>query len=314
MPTKSNPAGGGGALKGDLLRGKIGSANTPPARQFQDALSAALDYAERRWAVFPCCPRSKHPAFRGGFKNGTSNPSTIRRWWLARPDYNVGVRTGIASGVWILDVDGDYGATSLVKLEVKHGPLPPTLTSVTAGGCHFWFVYEGPVPCSADERIGRGLHVRGEGGYVLAPPSLHPDGPTYHWTNNRPPALAPEWLVRLTRKPPPKPITSKIPPWPWSGSRSGNYGKAALEHEIAALANTLKGGRNHALNRASFSLHQLVASGELNAAEVQRRLLDAATANGLMSDPEDGPRAVEATIASGARAGLQHPRKRQGAS
>jgi hypothetical protein len=276
-------------------------------------LQNALNYAALGWAVFPCCPRSKLPAFRGGFKNGTSNPALIRRWWLARSDYNVGVATGAPSCVWILDVDGNDGATSLAKLEAAHAPLPETLISATADGCHFWFRYTSPIPCSADDRVGRGLHVRGDLGYVLAPPSTHPAGPVYCWLNKKSPAPAPDWLQRLTRKPPPRPITSKIPPWPWSGcSRSDAYGKAALELEIASLANTLPGGRNHALNRASFSLHQLVAGGELNAAEVQRRLLDAATANGLMSDPEDGPKSVKRTIASGARAGLMHPRNRRG--
>jgi hypothetical protein len=313
--SKSKPRrGNGGALDIRSLS-SYDPAHTPPARQFQDALSAALDYAARGWAVFPCLPRSKLPAFRGGFKNGISNPATIRRWWLARPDYNVGIRTGIASGVWVLDVDGDDGATALAVLEAKHGPLPETLISLTSNGCHFWFVCDSPVPCSADERIGRGLHVRGEGGYVLAPPSVHPDGPLYQWTNNRPLALAPHWLIALTRK---RPTISERALAAagirrYSESPSA-YANAALEREIASLANTLPGGRNHALNRASFSLHQLVAGGELDAAEVQRRLLDAASANGLMADPEDGPRSVQRTIASGARAGLQHPRNRRGAS
>jgi hypothetical protein len=288
-------------------------ANTPPARQVQGALNAAIDYAARGFAVFPCSPRSKHPALPGGFKNGTSNPALIRRWWLARPDYNIGIRTGIASGVWVLDVDGDDGATVLAALEAKHGPLPPTLISVTSEGCHFWFLYDCPIPCSADDRIGHGLDVRGEGGYVLAPPSLHPDGPTYRWTNDRPLALAPEWLVRRTRRPLPKPITSRIvrraPP-----SRADAYAQAALHNEIATLASTPPGGRNHALNRAAFSLYQLVAVGLLDAAVVRNRLREAATLNGLMSDPQDGPRSVERTIASGAHAGLQHPRKRRGAS
>jgi hypothetical protein len=254
-------------------------------------------------------PRSKHPAFPGGFKNATTNPATIRRWWLARPDYNIGIATGVASGVWVFDVDGDAGATSLALLEAEHGPLPDTLISVTADGCHFWFRYTSPVSCSADNRIGRGLHVRGDGGYAMAPPSVHPDGPVYRWMNGRSPAIAPDWLVGLTRKPTPKPITCKIA-LPTRPVCTDAYGKAALEHEIAALANTLKGGRNAALNRASFSLHQLVAGGELNGAEVHARLIGAAIANGLMSDPEDGPLSVQKTIASGARAGLQHPRRR----
>jgi hypothetical protein len=86
------------------------------------------------------------------------------------------------------------------------------------------------------------------------------------------------------------------------------YGRAALDSEIKTLANT-PGARNHALNGASFSLHRLVAGGELDAAEVVRELIGAATANGLVE--EDGLRAVERTIASGARAGLQRPRSRK---
>jgi hypothetical protein len=316
MSNISNPADGiGGALKADLLTGKIASANTKPPRQFQDALSAAIDYAARGLAVFPCLPRSKHPVFPGGFKNGTSNPATIRRWWLARADYNIGIRTGIASGFWVLDVDGDHGAAALAALEAKHGPLPDTLTSVTSNGCHLWFCYSCPIPSSAD-RIARGLDVRGEGGYVLAPPSVHPDGLVYRWTNNRPLAVAPDWLVRLTQKPKPtisRRALSALGARRTVGVGSGSaYGRAALEYEITALANTLPGGRNHALNRAAFNLHQLVAVGELDGTEVCNRLLAAATANGLLTD--DGPKSVALTIASGARAGLQHPRRRRGTS
>ena len=272
--------------------------------------TAALDYAARRIAVFPCLPRSKHPAFPGSFKNATTNPATIHRWWLARPDYNIGVATGIVSGLWVLDADGAIGTTALAELEAKYGPLPDTLISVTSEGCHFWFRYTGPIPCSVG-RIGPGLDVRGDGGYVLAPPSVHPDGLRYRWTNNRPLAVAPDWLVALTRKPVPKPITSKIS-LPARPRGSDTYGKAALDYEVAELANTLKGGRNHALNRASFRLHQLVAGGELDSHEVRTRLIEAATDNGLMA--EDGLRSVQATITSGACAGLLHPRNRRGAA
>jgi hypothetical protein len=276
----------------------------------QGKLDVALDYAARGYAVFPCLPNSKQPALPGGFKNGTTNPATVRRWWLACPDYNIGIRTGIASGLWVFDADGDIGTTALAKLEAEYGPLPDTLISVTSKGCHFWFRYTGPTPCSVG-RIGPGLDVRGDGGYVLAPPSVHPAGPRYRWTNNRPLAVAPDWLAALARKPVPKPITNKIA-LPARPLGSGTYGKAALDYEAAELANTLKGSRNHALNRASFRLHQLVAGGELHAAEVRHRLLQAATANGLIDD--DGPLSVQKTIASGARAGLQRPRNRGGAA
>jgi hypothetical protein len=207
-----------------------------------------------------------------------------------------------------LRIDGDAGAISVAKLEAEHGPLPDTLTSVTSNGCHLWFAYTGSVPCS-EGRIAPALDVRGDGGYVMAPPSVHPDGPRYRWTNNKSPAVAPEWLIHLTRKPPPGPITSKIV-MPSRPIRSGAYGQAALDYEIRELATTIKGQRNAALNRASFSLFQLVGGGELDPGEVRHRLIEACTINGLMSDPDDGPRSVARTIASGARAGLLHPRRR----
>jgi hypothetical protein len=131
--------------------------------------------------------------------------------------------------------------------------------------------------------------------------------------NDRPVVIALEWLIHLTRKPPPGPITSKIR-LPSRPGCTNAYGQAALDYEIAELSNTIKGGRNAALNRASFSLHQLVAGGELDAIEVHARLIEAATANGLMSDPQDGPLSVARTIESGARAGLLHPRNRGGAA
>jgi hypothetical protein len=300
-----NPRAANTGAPGTRVLSSNDPANTLNNRPLQDALK----YATLGLAVFPCVPRSKHPAFPGGFKNGTTNPATIRRWWLARPDYNIGIATGAISGVWVLDVDGHDGVIALTALEAEHGKLPDTLVSATAEGCHLWFAYTCPISCSADARVGRGVHIRGDLGYVLGPGSTHPDGPRYRWLNERPPAVAPGWLVRLTRKPPPGPITSKIA----SPSRPGRmdvYGQAALDYEIAELANTLPGSRNAALNRASFSLHQLVAGGELDASEVRYRLIQAATANGLMSDPNDGPRSVARTIASGARAGLQHPRSR----
>jgi putative DNA primase/helicase len=94
------------------------------------------------------------------------------------------------------------------------------------------------------------------------------------------------------------------------GGSPGAYGRAALEYEISALASTPNGQRNHALNRASFSLYQLVAGGELDEAEVINRLIEASHANGLMTDPNDGPASVRRTIASGRRAGILHPRCR----
>jgi hypothetical protein len=273
------------------------------------SLVAALDYAARGFAVFPCLERSKAPACSRGFHDATTNPATLRRWFASYHRYNIGIATGLISGVWVLDVDGSDGAAARAELEARFGPLPLTSTVITAAGCHLWFRTDRPVPSTAG-RIGFHLDTRGDGGYVLAPPSRHPDGPSYRFGNDEPLALAPEWLIqRACRKPDPSPIKIITDRSPQITSPTA-YGRAALERECEALARAPCGTRNHALNRASFSLHQLVASGDLDLAEVRNRLIDAATENGLIGDPADGPRSVDKTIASGARAGLLHPRVR----
>jgi Bifunctional DNA primase/polymerase, N-terminal len=314
MSTHGNPAGTGRA-PGTCSSSNNDPANTTAIPPLQGNIAAVLYLASLGFAVFPCWPWSKHPATPRGFYNATTNPATLRRWWLANPDFNIAIRTGIASGVWVLDIDGDAGATAVAKLEAEHGPLPDTLISATSNGCHLWFCYTCPIT-SSQGRIARGLDVCGDRRYAMAPPSVHPDGPIYRWLNDRRPAVAPEWLVGITRNPQPsiseRALGAMAVPSPPGCSDA--YGKAALDQEISILTNTPKGARNRALNRASFSLHQLVAGGELDSAEVQQRLIEAATANGLMSDPDDGPRRVALTIASGARAGLQHPRNRRGAS
>jgi hypothetical protein len=273
----------------------------------KEFLDAALAYAAAGLAVFPCVFRTKEPAVRRGFYSATTNPEVIRRWFGGTVRHNIAIRTGLASGAWVLDVDDRHGGfASLDALEQQHGRLPPTRRCKTANGAHLWWRATSPIQCS-ESRVGEGLDVKADGGYVMAPPSVHPDGPIYAWANDEPIGVAPDWLIKLTRKPPPAPIA--LPPRTHNGP-PGGYGAAALQREIEVLANTAPGSRNHALNRASFALHQLVAGGELDGSDVERELLAAATANGLMADRTDGPASVLRTIRSGARAGLQHPRSR----
>jgi Bifunctional DNA primase/polymerase, N-terminal len=276
-------------------------------------LDAALDFAARGLAVFPCLPRAKDPAIARGFYSATTNPECIRRYWR-RHDSNIGIRTGAASGFWVLDVDGGHGEASLRALEAAHYPLPATREAITGGGGrHLYFRYSGPVACSAG-KVAPGLDVRGDGGYVVAPPSIHPNGRAYCWSVDSADELAtaPDWLLTLTRK---RPVSISeraiacMPPRQRGGLDSA-YGEAALAEEIAALAGTAPGGRNHALNRAAFSLFQLVAGGELDRGRVVNCLIEACHRNRLVHD--DGLRSVIATIRSAHRAGSQTPRTRDG--
>jgi hypothetical protein len=279
-----------------------------------DLLEAALAYAAAGVPVFPLEPRGKDPVTKRGFYDATTNPATIRRFWRA-PDRNIGIRTGALSGFWILDIDPG-GEDEIRRLEEVHGALPPTRQVRTGrGGRHLWFEYTGPIQCSAG-RIALNVDVRADGGYCIAPPSIHETGRRYQWLTNPTAtlAIAPDWLFALTRKP--KPMISERAqvrvPRSSTGSTctSGAYGNAALSAEAAALAATLPGKRNHALNHAAYVLFQLVAGGELDDQAVTRRLLDACRVNGLIND--DGLASVEKTISSGARAGLQYPRSRPG--
>jgi hypothetical protein len=271
-------------------------------------LKAALAYAARGWQCFPLKPQTKEPATRRGFYDATTNPATLRRWFENFP-YNVGIRTGAPSNIFVVDIDGVAGFASLAEIECEHGRLPPTLLSSTGNGRHYWFATRDPIPCST-AKIGAGVDVKGDGGYVVAPNSTHPNGKTYRWfDDSKSPAAAPDWLLQLarTRKSISERALETIKP---RNGEPSAYGRVALDREIADLAATPPGYRNHFLNRVAFRLFQLVAGGELDQALVEDRLIEACKANGLVKD--DGLRSVLATVAS-ARAGLQHPRSRRGA-
>lgn len=146
-------------------------------------LEWALKYAEHNYAVFPLVPRSKAPATEHGFKDATTDLNQIRRWWNKNPNYNIGVATG--HGLVVIDVDdkpdeGKLGTMSLFSWEKKNGAFEPTWTVLTGtGGYHYWYkTSENFV--NTTEILGA-IDVRSLGGYVVAPPSVHPNGNPYEW-------------------------------------------------------------------------------------------------------------------------------------
>ena len=141
-------------------------------------LAAALEYAARGWPILPLAPRGKLPLTNRGHRDATTAVERIRAWWGRWPDANVGVATGGKSGLLVLDVDTTEGEAALIEL----GALVPTLTCITAKGRHLYFAYpahSGGIGCRV--RFRPGLDSRGEGGYVVAPPSAHESGTLYQW-------------------------------------------------------------------------------------------------------------------------------------
>jgi len=271
---------------------------------------AAIWYAQRGLPVFPCHKGGKTPITEHGLNDASRDPEAIRRWWEQTPQANIGLPTGAASGVFALDVDGPEGESTLARLIEANGPIPDTWEQRTGRGRHVLFAYpkNGAAIRNSAGKLGAGLDIRGEGGYVIVPPSVHPSGHLYKWQETHTPsgrkiAEAPEWfldLVKYKAPPLPEPRTK----WQGNGSTANTrYVEAALEDESKAVANAPEGQRNDTLNRASHNLGQLVGGGSLSRETAESELTRAALHAGL-------PQIETArTIKSGLDAGGAKPRE-----
>lgn len=181
-------------------------------------LEYALEYARKGWRVLPlhtpdgvgrcschkteCDNVGKHPRTLNGLKDSTSDEERINYWWSTWKDANIGIATGADSGFVVLDVDPQHGGEkSLAVLEDKYGTLPKTLKVQTGGGgMHFYFTYpEGGVRNSVS-KVGEGLDVRGDGGYIIAPPSLHASGSRYAVQTEAELVAMPDELLQIARE------------------------------------------------------------------------------------------------------------------
>lgn len=174
----------------------------------------ALEYINVGMSVFPLQERSKIPLTAHGFLDASKDPQQIRTWWQQWPNANIGIATGPASGFWVLDIDGDVGEQSLRNFENQYSPLPPTREVITgSGGRHLYFQWTSFLNFSISAgQLGTGLDIRGRGGYIVAPPSIHPNGRTYESSVDSSDmiAMAPDWLISLVQTSP-KAIQKKSP-------------------------------------------------------------------------------------------------------
>lgn len=152
-----------------------------------------------------CSSPGKHPIgdlVRHGVLEATTDTQLIREWWAVYPDANIGIATGLVSGIVVLDIDpGHQGEETMNRLMDRFGQIPRTWTVETGGGgLHMYFRHPSADVRNSVSNIGPGVDMRGANGYVVAPPSLHASGERYRWWEHGHPrdtALAemPDWLI-----------------------------------------------------------------------------------------------------------------------
>ncbi|HEY1821785.1 MAG TPA: bifunctional DNA primase/polymerase [Trebonia sp.] len=284
-------------------------------------LSSALAAAQRGWYVFPCAVGAKRPALRGNWQDlATTSPDQIRDWW-ARARYNIGIACG-PSRLVVIDLDLPHdaedddgalfplsGADILSRLARQHGERYPGGTYIVdtpSGGCHLYFCAAGQTPVrNSAGVVGPHIDVRADGGYIVGSGSRI-GGRAYTARGPRAAAPLPSWLARLIRDSY-EPPTVPLPRLPLGDRAQGRaYAMAALRAETERVAAARPGTRNHTLNRAAFSLGQLVAARLIPPIPVITALIDAARYAGLPED--EAVRTVRSGLAAGARKPRAEPR------
>jgi Bifunctional DNA primase/polymerase, N-terminal/Primase C terminal 1 (PriCT-1) len=221
----------------------------------KEILGAALGHAMDGRPVFPCRPTDKAPFTAHGFKDATTDLSVIERLWRQFPGALIGMPTGPASSLWVLDLDVDTGKgingiATFAELENQHTRLPATLSSRTPRGGvhHYWQWQEGIGLRGKADALGRGIDTRADGNYVVLPPSVRHDGVAYAWSSASLAAAvpAPDWLLELVLK----------------GGKNGGYStkKSANVSKWRELARGVsEGARNDSAARlAGYLLRHLV--------------------------------------------------------
>ncbi|MEB3287707.1 MAG: bifunctional DNA primase/polymerase [Vampirovibrionales bacterium] len=270
-------------------------------------IEQALKYIQQGWPVVPC--NGKIP-LKPNWPDISPDLETVTSDFADYPNANIAIITGPRSGLVVIDVDGDDGRQSLTALLQKYGDLPETLTAESGKGFHYYFRYPSGETIKNDtgQKLGKGIDVRGMGGCIVAPPSIHANGKQYKWLNeDTPVANLPTWLLeQLIQQTPSvnnKPIEMAV-----LDPKHERYARGALNKAYATIAQAAEGTRNVTLNDQSWGLGQLISAGVLGEQMAREVLFNAAITAGLTTSE------TKATINHGLEAGKKYPRKIQSSS
>lgn len=254
-------------------------------------LQYALKLVEKRdFAVFPLKPQGKTPLTKNGFKNATKESEQIQGWVKQHPRANVGIATGTRSGVAVIDIDSptvllnDHAPGEPARF--AHDPdliLPPTFTVATHKGRHYYYDLDGRTIASAVRPWGKEIEmdVRGDGGYVVGPGSIHPDSTPekplrYSVWANLPIAKLPKAIAERLIKPESAPTYE-----PKTITDPARYVAKAIEAACREIEMCPTGGRNQLLNRKAYLIGRYVGSGLLRLEDARKWLIDAGMRTGL---------------------------------
>lgn len=287
-------------------------------------LEAALSYAAKGVPVFPCRANDKRPHLEHGFKEASTDPDTINSWWRRWPDAMVACPTGSDIRAWVLDVD------SPAEFEAAAAglglALPGTRRVSTGKGYHLYFRWEDSRPVRNTQRTAKGwpfptlpgAETRGDGGYIILPPSVHPSGRIYEWTSDETASEAPDDLMAIVRQRSApaasgasadqvdrSPLLAAIK----SVDVDSAYGLAALKQECDLVGLAGDGAQEGTLNNAALKIGGLVAGGELSMRTATSALI-AAGMSMASADPTHPWTAANVTgkVTRGLQAGMRTPR------
>jgi hypothetical protein len=278
--------------------------------------------------VLPCNPTTKRALVQEWQNCATNHRNGVAYFWNTRPGAIVGIACR-KSGLVVLDCDRNHGdgADGIETFKtiidtIGGGEFPDfPATWTPSGGLHIITKHPmGHEPLGDRVRVWPGVDIRAAG-YFIAPGCVKSDGTLwesvegypdfFEWYRNNTTAETPAWLAAQIARAPAPDLSERAPCEGESGdeydARCRKWGLGALNNKARELAQTVKGGRNHQINRAAFVLGGKSLSGRLNESEVRAALWDACKVNGYLDDPEDGPDAFHRSFESGWRDGLAKP-------
>ena len=310
-----------GVVSGELTRLELNSlalelgglVASPTSRTLAES---ALEYVAIGTPVFPLRPRSKMPATSHGFKDASTDLEQVRTWWEQTPDANIGLSVGDA-GWLVIDVDGLQGMRTFEELTALLGDLPETRKHKTGrleGGYHL--IFRRPCGIELPGKLGPNVDLKRDGGYIVAPPSIHPDsGAPYTVENDAPIVDLPEaWIDYLLEPAREGTNSAWKPPRGWDASASmdiemaqmleepvftNRWTRKGVREELARFIAAPRGTRNHTLFVVACRLFE-----HRNAGHVDPDWIDASLAAAVavvFQDEPDEIQAARATLISAER-------------